>query len=427
MSSLLADRFLEARVGQGRVLALPTPAQEIVSFRGSFASAPDVGANDELVQSLVARLLDKGTRNRTRPEIADALEDRGARLNFFSDGLRMGFGGKALTEDLPFVLGLAAECLRESALLDDESAFDQEIAREAAQSRASLQQAMESTGAQASGALSRRIYTPAHPNYHPHQTEELAQLESLTPEDVRRFYRHHVSASDLILCIAGDVDTDREIELVRSLFGDWIESGREARFDEAGTVSPPTTDHIQIPDRQNLDVRLGHALHVKRADDDYLPLHVANYALGGNFSSRLMSEVRDQKGLTYGIGSALFNIDVEQEGHWHISVTLSQDRLEEGVAATRAVLEEFAHGGITEDELDRVKDTVAGSFVVGLASTGQLTASLMVNAERGFPASYLDEYPGRVKALTLAEVNDTVRRHYRPEMLHLAVAGSISG
>jgi len=413
-------------VGPGRALVLETPAQEIVSFRGSFASSPDVGENDELIQSLVARLLDKGTRHRTRPEIADALEDRGARLNFFSDGLRMGFGGKALSEDLPFVLGLAAECLRESALLDDNSGFDREIGKEAAQSRASLQQALESTGSQAAGALCRRIYTPSHPNYHPHATDELEQLDALTPEDVRHYYRRHVSARDLILCVAGDVEADRDVEVIRALFGDWVEAGPEAHFDDAGRLGAPSTDYIAIPDRQNLDVRLGHALHVKRADTDYLPLHVANYALGGNFSSRLMSEVRDRKGLTYGIGAVLFNIDVQHEGHWHISVTLSQDRLDEGVAATREVLTEFAAGGITHDELERVKDTVAGSFVVGMATTGQLTASLMVNAERGFPVSYLDGYPERVRALTLTEVNEAVSRHFQPDLLHLAVAGTMT-
>ena len=88
----------------------------MVSFRGSFRAAPDLSADQDIVQDVVAAVLDKGTASRDRFEVADALDGLGARVSFYSDGLRMGVAGRALRQDLPTVLELVAEQLREPAL-----------------------------------------------------------------------------------------------------------------------------------------------------------------------------------------------------------------------------------------------------------------------------------------------------------------------
>ena len=415
----LAERVIQAEAGAARLWLLPTEVRDVVSFRGSIETAPDFTTDDDLAQHLVADLLDKGTRHRDRFAIAEALEGRGAQLSFYPAGLRLGYAGRALRGDLPDVLALLAEQLREPLLDADE------VAKEQARALAGVRRAMDSTGAQASGALKQRLYPPDHPNAVRTPAAELIGLEALTPERIRAFHADHVRSDGLKLAFVGDLDTSATTEAVRATLGDWAAHGHAARFTAGATSEDPGRVEVPMVDKLNLDVRFGHGLNLRRDDDDFLPLYVGNFILGGNFSARLMQTVRDEQGLTYGIGSRVAGIAMEHGGHWRISVSLSQENLEEGITATEAVVHDFVAGGITAAELDEKQTTITGSHVVGLATTSGLATRLLVNAERGFPMTYLDDYPDRINALTVEQVNAAIQRHLDPDALHVAVAGTL--
>lgn len=136
-----------------------------------------------------------------------------------------------------------------------------------------------------------------------------------------------------------------------------------------------------------------------------------------------MAEVRDVRGLTYGIRSSLSGVTTEYQGHWQINVTLSQDNLDAGEEATRTVVEQFVAEGPTEAELADHKATVAGGFQVGLATTEGLAATLHLNARRGFETAYLDRYVEEIHAVTLGEVRDAISAHFRPDALHQVRVG----
>jgi predicted Zn-dependent peptidase len=416
--SHLAARVVEAEAGAARLWLLPTPVRDVVAFRGSFETAPDFSTDDDLVQHLLADLLDKGTRRRDRFAVAEALEGRGAEVSFYPDGLRVGFAGRALRDDVPDVLALVAEQLREPLLDPDE------FTKEQARAVASVRQAMTSTAAQASGALRRRMYPPDHPNYNRPLDAERAALEALTAEHVRAYHAAHFGGTALRIAFAGDLDPAAVADAVRVTFGDWAPHGLRPRYTPSAAPTPPGRTDVPLADRHNLDVRFGHALDLRRDHPDFLPVYVGNFALGGNFSARLMQDVRDRQGLTYGIGSALSGVAVEHGGHWRVAVSLSAANLERGIAATEAVVRRFVEEGVRPEELEEKQETIAGTHVVGLATTSGLAARLLVNAERGFPVAYLDAYPDLVRALTVAEVNDAVRRHLRPDRLHVAAAGT---
>jgi predicted Zn-dependent peptidase len=138
-----------------------------------------------------------------------------------------------------------------------------------------------------------------------------------------------------------------------------------------------------------------------------------------------MATIRDEMGLTYGINTALSGLSTRYEGHWQVGVTLSQENLERGLAATRAEVQRFVDEGATEDELAAKKTTITGSYTVGLATTKRLAQSILTNAERGFAVDYLDRFPALIDALTLEEVNTAVQRHFDPTRFHTAMAGTI--
>ena len=417
----LAPRVVDAVAGPARLLMLPTDVRDVVSFRGSFSSAPDLAANDDVALSLLANVLDKGTRTRDRFAIAEALEGRGARLSFYADGLRMGFSGRALRDDLADVLAILAEQLRDPAIDPDE------VAKAVVRAEAGVRRARESTGAQAGGAFARRLYGPAHPNYVLDPDVESRVVAGVTAERLRALHDGHVGPDRLTLAFVGDVPLEATEAAVAGAFGDWAPHGRAPVYEPTASPEPVGRTAVDMADRRNLDVRLGHPVALRRDSPDFLATYAAVYALGGNFSSRLMQTIRDDQGLTYGIGASLGAPSVDYEGHVRVHVTLSQETVERGTEAVRREVAAFVDDGVPEDVLGPVRTTLAGLHVVGLATTPGLAARLLVNAERGFDVETLDRHPDRVRALTPEAVTEALRAHVRPGDLHEAVAGSLPG
>lgn len=420
MTQTFAQRVIEITVGPGRLYVLPMPVEQFVTLRGSFRSWPDFEAGEPLLQQLACAMLDRGTRRRDRFELARLLEDRGAYLSFTSKGSRIEFSGRMLRRHLPDVLPLLAEQLREPRF--DPSEFE----KARLQVQAQLQQQLEQTSTRARIALSQRLYPPAHPNYHRDPAAELARLARLTLEDVQAYHATHFGANELFLVLVGNVQPEAAEPLVRETFADWSPHSSPPRFVGEAASQPPGRVQIHMPDRQNLDVLLGHALALRRQHPDYIPLYVGTYILGGNFSARLMATVRDEQGLTYGIHAALEGISTEHDGHFEIEVALSQDRQEEGLAATLAQVRRFVAEGVTEAELAEKKNTLSGLFQTGLSTTAGLATALLVNIERGFGPGYLDRYPEEIRSVTRQQVNEAVQRHLNPEALHIVMAGSIA-
>ena len=414
----LAPRIHDRPAGPGRLLTLSTPVQDIVSWRGSFLAYPNLAEGHDPLQELTVSLLDKGTEHRDRFELARVLEACGAKLNLSSDGLYVDVSGRALVEDLPRVLDVLAEMLQVPAFEADE--FEKAKAQAAAQ----VQRQMEKTGAQASAALTRRLFGPGHPNYNEAPETVLEQLQRLTLDDVRAYHDAHFGATEWTLAVVGDLDHDTVESVVAEAFADWAPHDAAPTHEETGAPdAEPGRSVIAMPDKSNVDVRLGHALPLRRDHDDYPALYVGNYILGGNFAARLMNTVRDEKGLTYHIGSGLSGVTTRYAGYWKTRVTLSHDTLEEGIDATTAVIRDFVEEGATAEELEDKKTTITGSYSVGLATTSSLAQSILTNAERGFEVDYLDAFPDEIRALSLDAVNDAVRTYLRPDAMHEALAG----
>ena len=283
---------------------------------------------------------------------------------------------------------------------------------------------MEATGPLAAGALNRRLYPASHPNYRSEPEADLARLDALTVEDVRAYHAAHFGGRDFLVVAAGDLDPAASAAALRSSFEGWSEPSGGAAFATAADPTEPGRVDVDVPGKQNLDVRMGHPVDLRRDSEDFLPLFAGDYAFGGNFSARLMATVRDEQGLTYGIGSTLAGVTVEHDGHWKIAVTLSPENLERGIEATLEQARRFVEEGIRADELHEKQTTLAGSFKVGLATTNGLATALLANAERGFDVGYLDRFPRLIEALTPEGVNAAVRRYLDPGALHVAVAGT---
>ena len=415
-----AERISERLAGPCRLIMLRTPIHNVVTWCGSFHSAPDIGNKEELLlQHLVVSMLDKGAGALDRFALAEILENKGAELAFSSDVLRIDFSGRALKKDVSEVLGLTALQLREPLLAGEE------LAKAKDRISASIKRSMESTSAQASGALRRRIYGISHPNYIREFEEQLEQLQSLSIDDVRAYHAAHFGANRFTLVVVGDVDEHAVNEAVENHFGEWPAHDASPHFAKTPEQHAPGSSTVVIPDKENVDVRLGHVLAIRRDDPDYIPAFLANFALGGNFSARLMQTIRDEMGLTYGIGASLSGVSTEYHGHWQVAVTLSKEYVQRGIEETVKQIRHFVANGVAPEELQEKKTTVTGAFKVGLSTTFGLAKTLLSNVEQGFEIAYLDEFPDRVESVSVDEVNSAIAQVFVPDAMHVTLAGNV--
>ena len=412
------ERIKEVRIGSCRLLMLKSEVENVVSWQGSFLTYPDFAAEEELVQSLVVSLLDKGTLERDKFQLADVLENKGAEVRFMQRGLRIGFSGRSLSDDFDEVFDILVEQLLTPKF--DPEEFDKSRMRIAA----SIQRSKDQTAARASLALRQLMYGPAHPNYSFTADEELATLQSLSASDVKAYHAAHFGANDCIMVVVGDIDMDAVEQTVARHFSKWAQHEVQPAFSTAYQEASPQVVHVPMPDKFNLDVRLGHQLDIRRQDKQFTPLHVGNFILGGNFSSRLMDVIRDEMGLTYGVHASLPGVSKHYGGHWQISITLSQDKLEEGIDATKKLVTDFVQKGVSEEELEEKKTTITGSYKVQMGTTHGLASLILRSLERGFERSRLDTFSGEVAALTTDDVNSALTAYLNPESLHVASAGT---
>jgi zinc protease len=415
----IADRAVRTNAGPVDLVVLPTGIRDVVTLRGSLDTWPDFTGDGEMVQALMARCLDKGTTTRGKFEVAEALENLGAHMGFSGSAARITYSARALSKDLEAVVGLLFEQLITPALEDSE------LAKERDRMQASIQRGTTEAGYRADAALSQHVYATGHPNVILDPEAEEKLLTNASFDSVRASHRESVLAGTPRLVLVGDLDVAECLGIVAKAAEAWAPEDSIAGAPPASKSPTKGALEVEIADRDNLEVRWGHSLPLSRLHDDYLATYMASFILGGNFSARLMNEVRDKQGLTYGIGSGIRGMDARYTGMWSVNVTLSQENLERGIASTEEVLKAFATGGVTADELAEKKDTISGSFQVRQATTGGLAGSLLQQLEDGRELAFVDTFPDRIRSLTLAQVNEAVRAYFHPDSLCRVVAGTI--
>ena len=141
---------------------------------------------------------------------------------------------------------------------------------------------------------------------------------------------------------------------------------------------------MNIDDKTSSDVYIGQSVNVTEDSDDYLKLMMGIYILGGNFSARLMQSVRDEQGLTYGIGSTITGCGYGTTGHWYTWGTFSPNLVDKGIKSTLNVIDKWFNEGITEKELAAKKTTLIGSFKVSLDTTSGLIDKILTNIKKQF-------------------------------------------
>ena len=415
----IADKIVRAEIAGIDVIAYETEVEKVVTFRGSLPAGDSFAAESKVaVPTLVGEMLDKGTTKQDKFAIAQKLENIGASIDFSVGGVMLEFSGKCLSKDFPLVISLVAEQLRMPAFSEEE------FGKLKKQLAGSLQRAMESTDFRAGQAFSEKVFPKRHPNYTPPIKDFLAAIESAKLEDLRKFHSEYYGPAQATLVAVGDLDIDALKNEVAKAFEGWTGGKPRPEFAKATPPADRHEDVVSMADKPNVSVIVGQATGLKYSDPDSLALRVGTAVLGRGFTGRLMANVRDREGLTYGIGAGLSS-DSLVDGEWRITANFAPQLLDKGMNSTKRELDSWYKDGVTAQELERVKSALIGTFKVGMATTDGLSSALLESVHRGYDVNWLDEYPKRVAALTLPEVNAAIKKYLQPDKMTVIKAGSV--
>jgi zinc protease len=245
--------------------------------------------------------------------------------------------------------------------------------------------------------------------------------------ELESFHATTYGPSTLVLAVVGDVEARRVATLFEAELGDW-DGSEEPAVPDAGEGLPDSVEErIQISDRPNIDVFLGHRGGLLRGHPGYPAAVLANSCLGqSTLTSRLGVAVRDGAGLTYGIYSRFFNT-LHVAGPWATALGVSADNLERAVELSREVIAEYVADGPSEDELADERSALSGAYRVGLATNSGVARELVTALTAGEPIERLDRFPEQLLAVGRDEVIEAIRTHLYPEQLIVTAAGDFEG
>jgi len=271
-------------------------------------------------------------------------------------------------------------------------------------------------------ATAERLAWGDHP-YGSDKSGTIDTVTALTRDDIVQAHRDVLVRDRLFVGAVGDITPEALGLLLDELLGDLPQSGAPlpglASYGLAGGVTVVPFDTPQSV------IIFGHG-GIDRDDPDFFAAFVANQIFGGgNFSSRLMTEVREKRGLTYGIGSYLANYDQGQAVLGQTSTINA--RAAETVDVVRAEWARLADEGVTPEELNAAKTFLTGAYPLRFDGNGRIASQLVGMQMEGLAIDYIVTRNDMVNAVTLEDVNRVVKRVYRPEDLRFVVVGEPEG
>ena len=401
------------------LLVLENHATPTVAMRGSLRAGSYFDPPDKPgLARITAEMLERGTKRRTKLEVARDLESVGAQTDFSADPFAVNVAARFLSKDLQLVIRTISEELREPSFPADE------LEKLKQQTVAAIQEQQANTSYRAYERFTELIFEPSNPYYLQPGEALIQSINSITVEDVRRFHTEHYGGRSLILTICGDVLAFEARAQFEEAFGSFAGPQSVAiNVNDPQPQSGVVRDVVVLKDKANVDILIGSAAPLRRNSEDYYAAVLANSALGqSTLSSRLGLRVRDLEGLTYGINSR-FRAPSLAAGPWHIGVSVNPQNVEKAISSTLNVIRDYVENGIRPDELADEKSSAIGSFKVGLATNGGLARALW-NAEfYDLGVDYVDRYPQLIQAVTVEEVNAAIRKYFRPDHLTIVIAG----
>ncbi len=398
-----------------RVYFVNTPSLPMADIRVVFDAGSARDGDQFGLSALTSAMLDTGANDWDADDIADRFESVGA---LYSAGISEDMAWlslRTLTDKELFDKAFATF----QTILTKPSFNEEDFQREKNRTLAGLKHREESPGALANIAFRKALYHD-HPYAHPEEgmIETVAGFEA---DDLKAFHKQFYVASNAMVVIVGDLTKEQAEKTAEKLIAGLPLGEKPAEIPPVTMPTKAGTLHIAFPSTQT------HVLSgmpgTNRKDPDYFTLYVGNHILGGaSMVSKLFDEVREKRGLAYSAHSMF--MPLFRKGPFVMSLQTRNDQTEQAIAVMDATLNDFIENGPSEAELVAAKKNITGGFALRTDNNSKLTEYVTMIGFYQQPLDYLDAFPAKVEAVTVADIKDAFQRRIRPEWLQTVTVGS---
>ncbi len=365
--------------------------------------------------NLTSALLTRGTKTRSASDVEKTNDALGGGVGMEAGRGRAQASMRVLTRDLEEGLSLLGDVLRNPTFPAEE------IGKTKRRIMGGLRRQRERPGHLANKALRNSLFGETPYGRLVEGTD--ASIKKLGREDLVRFHKQWYGMKGTIFVFVGDVSLGRARELVLARFQGWQAEGGKI----PGATPPETPTKMQVVkiDRPltQTTVMLGNR-SLKRTHPDFYAARVMNYILGGGgFSSRIMDNLREEKGLVYSAYS--YFAAGRHAGHWRLMLQTKNKTANEAIKEAIGEVKRIKEKGVSDKELQDAKDFITGNFATRFGSSSRIANYILAVEILGFSPGYADEYLKKIRSVTKEQIQDAARKHIKLDESTLAVVGNL--
>lgn len=377
-----------------------------------------LGKND--AASFAASMLDKGTSTMTRQEIQDKLDALEARVNIGGGLSSATVRIETTNENLPEVIDLVAEILKDPV-------FNEEEFKKLKEERlSSIEANLSEPQALASEKFGKLLsdYPKSDIRYQRSMQEQIEGIKALGLDDVKAFYQDYYGTSNATVSVVGDFDEEMIKSKIDSHFGSWESPTKYKRINYDYQETKPADEEINTPDKANSLFLAGMALPMDDEHEDYAALMIGNYMLGGGFlNSRLATRIRQNDGLSYGVGSWFSASSLDESGNFGAYAISAPENTAKVQAAFKEEIMKVLEEGFTAEELAAAKSGWLQSQNVNRAQDRSLMGTLNNNLYIDRDMMWSQKLEDKIAPLSVEDVNAAIKRHIHPDKMVYVKAG----
>ena len=364
---------------------------------------------------LTAALLNEGTQKRTSREISEAIEFVGGSLSASAGADYTTVSLTVLKKDIELGFDLLSDIVMHPAFREEE------ISRKKRITLNWLIQQNEEPGAVASIAFSKAVFGD-----HPYGRQVQGTIETIpaiTRQDLIDFHEAYFVPNNAIVSVVGDIRRDELQQLLGKYFKDWQQ--KKVPDNTLPPVEPKTRPAVikVSKDLTQTNIILGH-LGISRGDPDYYAVTVMNYILGGGgFASRLVDNIRDNRGLAYDVHSS-FSAN-RYSGSFRAGLQTKNESANTAIAEVIKEMVRIRTEPVSDKELADAKSYLTGSFPLRIDSNSKIAGFNLAVEYYGLGLDYVDRYPSIINALTKEDILRVAGKYLDPANYVLIVVGNL--
>ena len=394
--------------------------QAVLTLR--FGDQASLAGQGEVAEA-VAALLDKGTKTLAREQIEDRLDELKTQLGVSSAAGRVTLTLASRRAHLPAAIALVGDLLRNPVFPDDA------LSERTRQALTGIEQNRREPNAVAQNAVARlgNPYPRGDVRYARSFEEMVEDANAVSVDKLRAFHARFYGAGNAEFAAVGAMDAPAVRAALQAAFAGWKSPSVFARVPQPLVAVKPERLLLLTPDKQNAYMLVRLAVPLTDADADYPALTLANHVLGSGGSSRLWKRIRENDGLSYGVGSSVQWNSLEPNSPWQTAAIYAPQNRAKIEAAFQEEIARALKDGFTPQELAEAKTSLLSFRRLSRAQDASVAGALVNNLYLGRTFAIAARVDAEIEKLTLEQVNAALRKYLTPERFVSAFAGDFKG